>query len=83
MRRRRSAVVVLLALAYAAGPTWTPPTKTYCLTYEEKSLDRWQSVCDDGTRATHRWNRVLGRWESTVTTPPAGGIRQGLKAPGQ
>jgi hypothetical protein len=32
-------------------------------------MGRWQTVCDDGTRAVSTYNRTLERWESTVTPP--------------
>jgi hypothetical protein len=41
-----------------------------CTTYEEKSLGRWQTLCDDGTRAASYWNRTFSRWESTVIPAP-------------
>jgi hypothetical protein len=41
-----------------------------CTTYEEKTLQRWHTICDDGTGAVSRYNRVLNRWETTVTTSP-------------
>jgi hypothetical protein len=41
-----------------------------CTTYEEQTLSRLQTVCDDGTRAVSTWNRTLQRWERTVTPPP-------------
>jgi hypothetical protein len=41
-----------------------------CTTSEVKSLGRLQTLCADGTRATHTYNKTLGRWESTVTPPP-------------
>jgi hypothetical protein len=40
-----------------------------CTTYEEKSLGRLQTLCDDGTRATSYWNRSLERWEITMNPP--------------
>jgi hypothetical protein len=46
--------VLLLALA---SPALAGPGR--CLTYEEKSLGRWQTLCDDGTRATSSWNKTL------------------------
>jgi hypothetical protein len=30
-----------------------------CTTYEEKSLGHLQTLCDDGSRAVHRWNKTL------------------------
>jgi hypothetical protein len=58
---------VLLITIALASPAWAAPR---CLTYEEKTLGRWQTVCDDGTRATSSWNKTLQRWDTTVTPPP-------------
>jgi len=47
INRLASPMALLLALtmpALAGSPT-------RCLTYEERSLGRWQTRCDDGTRA--------------------------------
>ena len=48
MTHRRWGLVLLLVLAWAilaiAGGT-------HCITYEEKSLGRLQTLCNDGTRA--------------------------------
>jgi hypothetical protein len=41
-----------------------------CQTYEEKTLNRLQILCDDGTRAVSAYNPVLGRWETMVSAPP-------------
>jgi hypothetical protein len=41
-----------------------------CTTYEEKTLNRLQTVCEDGTRAISTYNRVLERWETLVTESP-------------
>jgi len=56
---------LLLALA---SPALASPVR--CTTYEEKTLGRLQTLCDDGTRAISTYNRTLERWESTVTPPP-------------
>jgi hypothetical protein len=56
--------VLLLALA---SPALAGPR---CTTYEEKTMGRLQTLCDDGTRAVSTWSRTLERWESTVTPPP-------------
>jgi hypothetical protein len=57
--------VLLLALATSAlaGPD------VRCQTYEEKTLGRLQTVCDDGTQAVSTWSPTLGRWDTTVTPP--------------
>jgi hypothetical protein len=41
-----------------------------CTTYEEKTLHRLQTLCDDGTGAVSTYNRTLDRWDTTVTPPP-------------
>jgi hypothetical protein len=43
-----------------------------CTTYEEKTLQRWHTICDDGTRAVSCYHTVLDRWETTITTKPRG-----------
>jgi hypothetical protein len=65
MGRRWWALLLLLALA---SPALAGPGR--CLTYEEKSLGRWQTLCDDGTRAVSTYNHTFSRWESTITSPP-------------
>jgi DNA-binding MarR family transcriptional regulator len=57
--------VLLLALA---SPALAGPVR--CTTYEEKTLGRLQTLCDDGTRAVSTWSPTLQRWQSTVTPPP-------------
>jgi hypothetical protein len=60
----RTVVFLILALA---TPAWSA---TRCTTYEEQTLNRLHTLCDDGTRAVSTWNKTLSRWESTVTSPP-------------
>jgi hypothetical protein len=60
--------LILLSLVLWASLSWAATTR--CLTYEERSLGRLQTLCDDSTRAVHTWNRTLFRWESTITPPP-------------
>jgi hypothetical protein len=57
-----------LTLLLLASPALTGPVR--CLTYEEKTLNRLQTVCDDGTRAVNTYNRVLDRWETIITASP-------------
>ena len=55
-----------------------------CTTYEVKSLGRLETLCSDGTRAVHTYNKSLTRWESTVTPPLSSAqpkIRPQSKAP--
>ena len=58
-------VLLLLALASPAlaGPVC-------CTTYHEPTLNRLQTLCNDGTRAVSTWNKTLERWETMVTPPP-------------
>jgi hypothetical protein len=65
MRPSRWALLLLLALA---TPLWAETPR--CTTYEEKTMQRLQTICDDGTRAVSTYNRTMQRWESTVTPPP-------------
>jgi hypothetical protein len=67
MRVRASLILISLLLALAS-PALAGPVR--CTTYEEKTLGRLQTLCDDGTRAISTYNRTLSRWESTVTPPP-------------
>jgi hypothetical protein len=59
---RSLALLLILASPALGGPT--------CTTYEEKALNRLQTLCNDGTRAVSTWNQTLSRWESTVTSRP-------------
>ena len=56
-------LLLILASAALAGP------ERY-MTYEEKTLGRWQTLCWDRTRATSSWNRILERWETTIQPAP-------------
>jgi hypothetical protein len=60
--------LLLVAFLLLVCPAWAGGTR--CTTYEVKSLGRLQTLCSDGTRAIHTYNKTLGRWESTVTPPP-------------
>jgi hypothetical protein len=62
IRKTWLAFALLLALA---SPAWAGSVR--CTTYEEKSLGRLRTLCDDGTWAVHTYNKTLARWESTVS----------------
>src|SRR5688572_23695802 len=68
--KRSWAYLVLLLIL--ASPALADPIR--CNTYEEKTLGRLHTLCNDGTRATSYWNRILERWETTVQ--PAPGARR-------
>jgi hypothetical protein len=57
------AVLLGLTSAVLAG-------QVRCQTCEEKTLNRLQSLCDDGTRAISHFNQTLQRWETTITENP-------------
>jgi hypothetical protein len=61
-------LILALLLLALASPAWAGPVR--CTTVEEKTLGRLQTVCDDGTRAVHYFNKTLSRWESVITSPP-------------
>jgi hypothetical protein len=65
-----------LLLLTLASPALAGPVR--CTTYEEKTLGRLQTLCDDGTRATSYWNGTMERWETTVQ--PAPGARRSCSA---
>jgi hypothetical protein len=70
--RRRWWGLVLLGLVWAMPVRAGAPVR--CITYEEKTLNRWQTICNDGMRATSYRNRTLERRELTIQ--PAPGIRR-------
>jgi hypothetical protein len=66
--RRWSLLWLLLGLTLAS-PAW--PDTVRCTTYEEKTLQRWHTICDDGTRAVSCYHQIVDRWETTITESPA------------
>jgi hypothetical protein len=60
-------LAILLALAWALPAL---ASLVHCTTHEEKTLDRLQTVCDDGTRAVSTWSPALQRWQTTITESP-------------
>jgi hypothetical protein len=38
--------------------------------YEERTLNRLQTLCDDGTRAVSTWSPTLQQWQTTISPPP-------------
>jgi hypothetical protein len=86
MRALFALVLLLVALLLVAflllvRPAWSA---TRCPTYEEKTLGRLHTLCDDGTKAISIYNRTLSRWETIITPPPSSTqskIRPQPKAP--
>jgi hypothetical protein len=60
--------LTLLLLLALSTPTLAGATR--CTTAEVKSLGWYETLCGDGTRATHTDNKTLSRWERTITPPP-------------
>ena len=56
--------LLLLASATGAGPA------VRCQTHHEPTLNRLQTLCDDGTRAVSTWSLTLQLWQTTITPPP-------------
>jgi hypothetical protein len=67
MRRKGNWAYLVLPLIIAS-PALADQIR--CSTYEEKTLGRWQSLCDDGTRATSYGNRTLECWDTTIQPVP-------------
>ena len=61
-------IIALVGLLALASPGLAAALT--CTTYEEKTLERWQTLCSDGTRATSYWNATLGRWDTAVQPVP-------------
>ena len=61
--------LIVLNLVLQASGSWAAPPRR-CLTYEEKSLGRLQTICSDGTRAVSTWSPAWQQWTTTVTLPP-------------
>jgi hypothetical protein len=57
-----------LLLCALASPTLASPAMR-CQIYHEPTLNRLQTLCDDGTRAVSTWSPTLQRWTTTVTPP--------------
>jgi len=64
------ALLLLLALLLALTTPALAAPPTRCLTYPEPSMGRWQTICDDGSRATTYWSPSLQQWTTTITPPP-------------
>ena len=60
-------------LALALGLGLTPVAlagPVRCTTYHERTLDRWHTICADGTKAISTYNKTLDRWDTAITPPP-------------
>jgi hypothetical protein len=69
--------LLLVAVVLLVRPAWSAPR---CMTYEERTLGRLQTICSDGTRAVSMWNKTLSRWETTITESPRKACRGHINA---
>jgi len=65
--RRQPWALVFLALALAS-PALAGPVR--CQTHHDPTLNRLQTLCDDGTRAVSTWSPTWQRWQTTITNSP-------------
>ena len=63
-----TALLPVALLFLLATPAWAGTTR--CTTYEEKTLGRLQTVCDNGTRSVITYHKTLEHWETTITESP-------------
>jgi hypothetical protein len=60
-------------LIMLVAQAWDSPAlgATTCRTTSyERTVDRRQTLCDDGTRAVSRYKTMLNRWHPTITASP-------------
>ena len=60
-----------LVAAWLGAAPWPGPPDTHCTSTYDQLLNRWETICLDGTRGISTWNALLERWETTVTRPSA------------
>jgi hypothetical protein len=73
MRLLFAIVLLIVALLIVAFVLLVRPAlagTTHCTTYQEQTLGRLLTLCDDGTRAVSTYNRTLERWDTTITESP-------------
>jgi hypothetical protein len=58
------ALLLMLASPILAG-------EVRCTTTQNTILNRLDTLCDNGTRATSYWNAILERWDTTVQPAPS------------
>src|SRR5919201_3785030 len=62
LTRRWLVGAMLVGATLVLPPAWQTCTSTY-----DQLLNRWETVCPDGTRAVSTWNALLERWETCAT----------------
>jgi hypothetical protein len=66
--RSTHALVILAVLLALASPARAGGPR--CVTYEEKTMVRLQTLCGDGSRAVSTWSPTLQRWQTIISPPP-------------
>jgi hypothetical protein len=61
-------VIALALLLGLASPALARDVR--CFTCEEKTLNWLHTLCDDGSHMVSRFNKLLGRWETTLSEGP-------------
>jgi hypothetical protein len=69
MRVQASLILIALALLLLVSPALASSVMR-CQTHHEPTLNRLQTLCDDGTRAVSTWSPTRQQWTTTVTPPP-------------
>jgi hypothetical protein len=69
-REESMAGIILAALCWLALASPALAGTVRCSTYEEKTPNRLQTLCDDGTRAISTYKKTLDRWDTTITSDP-------------
>ena len=73
MRLLFAIILVLVALLLVAFVLLIRPAlagTTRYTTYQDKTLGRLQTLCNDGTRVISTYHKTLERWGPTVTESP-------------
>jgi hypothetical protein len=64
------ALAILALFLSLASPVWAGTPSRTCTTYEDQTLGRLQTLCDDGTRGISTYNKTLERWDTTIIASP-------------
>jgi hypothetical protein len=68
MNHTRGLLILTLLLGLASSVL---AGEVRCTTTQNMILNRLETLCDDGTRATSYWNTILERWDTTVQPAPS------------
>jgi hypothetical protein len=60
-----TATLVTLGVLAGASPALSATTNG--TTWYVRTVDRWQTLCDDGAWVISRYNTILDYWDTTIT----------------